>query len=152
MLERQLAAAAAGQHLGFRRSQALAEDPAEGLRRPEVRLGLAFKQDKAAEAAAEYPRPIRLALVALVIRERSRGTSPAIPREARPAVELVALESRPLLAVLVAAGLAVARRLRPRPALAAAAAHTAAAVAEAARVLTGSRPGLAGTAAMVLSG
>ena len=113
---------------------------------------MAFKQDKAAEAAAEYLRPIRLVLVALGIRERSRGTSPAIPREARPAEELVALESRPLLAGLVAEVLAAARRLRPRLALAESEEHTAAAVAAAARVLMGSRPGLAGTAAMVLSG
>jgi hypothetical protein len=52
----------------------LAEEPAEDLRRPEVRLGLAFKQDKAAEAAAEYLRPIRLVLAALVSLARSRGT------------------------------------------------------------------------------
>ena len=151
MLERQLAAAE-DRRRSFPRSQVSEAAPAEDLRRPEVRLGLAFKRDKAAEAAAEYPRPIRLVLVALGIRERSRGTSPAIPREARPAEGLVALESRPLLAGLVAAVLAAARRLRPRLALAESEEHTAAAVAAAARVLTGSRPELAGTAAMVLSG
>jgi hypothetical protein len=64
----------------------------------------------------------------------------------------VALESRPLLAGLVAAVLAAARPSQPRLAQAEPEEHTAAAVAAAARVLTGSRPELAGTAAMVLSG
>jgi hypothetical protein len=69
VLERQLAAAE-DRRRSFPRSQALEAAPAEDLRRPEVRLGLAFKQDKAAEAAAEYPRPILPALVALVTRAR----------------------------------------------------------------------------------